>query len=88
MKKHTKVYLDFFGYGEQSFIPSEISGKPATQIHHIIPKSKQGKDEIENLIGLSFEEHEQAHFRRQPYLTRECLQEEHKKFIERKKYID
>jgi len=38
MKKHTKIYMDHFGYGIEDFITSEISGQQATQIHHIIPR--------------------------------------------------
>ena len=61
MQKHTKIYLDYFEYGDQDFVPSEISGKRAQDIHHILFRSHGGKDEIENLIALTREEHEEAH---------------------------
>ena len=36
MRKHTKVYLDFFNYGEQDFIPCEMEcGDKAVDIHHL-----------------------------------------------------
>jgi hypothetical protein len=64
MRKHVKIYMKHFGYGEQDFIPSEVSGARATDIHHIEPKGMGGsktKDYIENLIALTREEHERAH---------------------------
>jgi len=72
-----------FGYGEGDYIPSELSRKPATQIHHIKFRSQQGEDKIENLIALTFEEHEQAHNRRKPFLSQEYLQEKHNNFIKK-----
>lgn len=61
MKKHIKIYLKHFGYGDQDFIPSELSGFRAVDIHHIVYKSQGGKDEIDNLIALTRTEHELAH---------------------------
>ena len=34
MQKHTKVYFDFFDYGMDDFIPCEMCGSKATDIHH------------------------------------------------------
>lgn len=53
--------MNFFGYDESDFIPSEISGKKAIDINHIHCKGMGGsklKDNIENLIALTREEHE------------------------------
>lgn len=61
MKKHTKIYMDYFDYGEGDFIPSEISGERAVAIHHIDCRGMGGskeKDVIENLMALTFDEHE------------------------------
>ena len=55
MKKHTKIYLDYFGYDTSDFIPCEICGAKAVDIHHIEPRSMGGsktKDVIENLQAL------------------------------------
>lgn len=55
MKKHVKIYLDHFGYGEQDFISCEICGKKATDVHHLDNRGMGGskeKDYIENLMGL------------------------------------
>ncbi len=55
MKKHTKVYLTHFGYGDDSYIPCEVCGERAVDIHHIHRRGMGGskdKDTIENLMGL------------------------------------
>jgi hypothetical protein len=61
--RHKKIYLEYFGFKEGDFVPSEISGKPATDIHHIDARGMGGdpqgkKDVIENLMALTREEHE------------------------------
>jgi len=80
MLKHTKVYFKYFGYGEQSFIPCEICGKKAVDIHHIKFRSQGGKDEIENLVGLCRLHHERAH---SGELHRDVLQARHEMFMEK-----
>jgi hypothetical protein len=52
MQNHTKVYMKFFGYGEQDFIPCEMCGSRAVDIHHIEKRNKTKNDYIENLIAL------------------------------------
>jgi 5-methylcytosine-specific restriction endonuclease McrA len=55
MKKHTKVYLDHFGYGIEDFIPCEVCGSRAVDIHHIDCRGMGGskkKDDISNLMAL------------------------------------
>lgn len=59
MKKHTKVYLDYFGYGEQDFIPCENCGNRAVDVHHIDGRGP-GMDVIENLMGLCRDDHNRA----------------------------
>lgn len=56
MKRHTKIYFNYFGYGEQDFIPCEICGKRAVDVAHIDARGMGGnpsgdKDVIENLMG-------------------------------------
>lgn len=80
MKKHIKIYCDFFGYGEQDYKPSEISGLPLEDVHHISQKGLGGSkklDTIRNLIGLTREEHDRAHRKKKPYLSKKKLQEIH-----------
>ena len=58
MKKHIKKYLDRFS---DTFIPCELCGATVTDIHHIKYKSRGGKDDIENLMGLCRNCHNKAH---------------------------
>ena len=62
MKKHTRIYLEFFGYiskGEQPidppYVPCEICEQQAVDIHHIDARGMGGsksKDHIDNLMAL------------------------------------
>ncbi len=60
MKKHTMTYLNHFGYDISSFIPCEVCGKTAVDIHHIEARGIGGSKEadvIENLQALCRECH-------------------------------
>ena len=75
MKKHTKIYLNYFGYGEQDIILCEVCGAVSVDIHHIQPKGMGGsktKDNIENLIALCRNCHNLAHDNKlsKEYLTK------------------
>ena len=67
MKKHTKVYMDFFDIdydvasGYYDYIKCEMCDNTAVDIHHIKFKSQGGKDNIDNLIALCRDCHEKAH---------------------------
>jgi len=55
MKKHTKLYLDYFGYGIEDFIPCESCGAKAVDIHHIEARGKgcdKYADNINSLMAL------------------------------------
>jgi 5-methylcytosine-specific restriction endonuclease McrA len=55
MKKHVKIYLDYFGYDVNSFIDCEVCGSKAVDIHHIEPRGMGGsktKDVIDNLQAV------------------------------------
>lgn len=55
MKNHTKIYLKYFGYDVNSFIPCEMCGMKAQDIHHIEARGMGGSkhaDTIENLMAL------------------------------------
>lgn len=77
---YKEVYLSYFGYVEQDHIPSELSGSPASDVHHIIYRSHGGKDEISNLMALTRREHDLAH---DGVLSSEYLQEKHNQFMKR-----
>lgn len=60
MIDYKKVYFDYFGYKQGDFMPSELSGEAAADIHHIHRRGMGGdktKPRIENLIALTREEH-------------------------------
>lgn len=83
MKHHTKVYMDFFGYGTEDFIPSEISGNRAVDIHHINRRGMGGsgdKDVIENLMALTRYEHDMYGDKKQHM---DMLQNIHNQFMEK-----
>lgn len=71
--------MKYFGYGEQDIVLSELSGKMATDLHHINYRSRSGGDEAENIIALTRDEHDRAHFKKKPYLHKEELQRIHNK---------
>jgi 5-methylcytosine-specific restriction endonuclease McrA len=55
MQKHTKIYLDYFGYDVSDFIPCEICNSKAIDIHHIEARGMGGTkkaDVIQNLMAL------------------------------------
>lgn len=65
MKKHVKIYMKFFDYGMDDFIPCEVQGctRMAVDVHHIDRRGMGGskcKDYIENLVGLCREHHDLA----------------------------
>lgn len=78
MQKHTRIYMDYFGYDLSDFIPCEICERPAADTHHIIYKSQGGKDEAGNLMALCRDCHITAH---SEYYPKNFLQNVHNKFI-------
>jgi 5-methylcytosine-specific restriction endonuclease McrA len=55
MQKHTKIYLNHFDYTIDEFIPCEVCGNKAVDIHHIDCRGMGGtkeKDRIDNLMAL------------------------------------
>ena len=64
MKKHTKIYLEYFDYTVADFIPCEYCKKKAVDVHHLTFKKMGGSkklDFIENLVALCRECHNNAH---------------------------
>tara|TARA_R100000734_G_C3306645_1_gene97141 strand:+ start:849 stop:1094 length:246 start_codon:yes stop_codon:yes gene_type:complete len=55
VKKHTKIYIKYFNYVLDDFIPCEVCGSRAVDIHHIENRGSGGaknKDRIENLMAV------------------------------------
>lgn len=85
MKKHTKLYLKFFGFDESDFIPCEICGALAVDIHHIEARGMGGTkqaDTIDNLMALCREHHLEFGDKKQ---HKEYLNNTHEFYIELKK---
>ena len=62
MKKHVKIFLDFYGLVETDVIKCAICNKEANDLHHIECRGMGGskdKDFIENLIPLCRLHHHQ-----------------------------
>jgi len=61
---YKKVYITFFNYSKEDYIPCEFCKKQAVDIHHIDNKGMGGsvsKDFIENLVALCRECHDKCH---------------------------
>jgi hypothetical protein len=57
---YVALYMAAFGYGDADFIPSELSGERAVDVHHLICRgagSSKNLDMIENLMALTRSEH-------------------------------
>ena len=52
MKSHTKIYMEGMGLDETDFWPCEVCGTEGKDIHHLVNRSRGGKDEIPNLMVL------------------------------------
>jgi 5-methylcytosine-specific restriction endonuclease McrA len=55
MKKHTQIYLQGMGYKKTDFVPCEVCGAQAVDVHHIEARGMGGNkkaDVIDNLMGL------------------------------------
>lgn len=70
---YKEIFRKYWGYEKEEIILCWYSGKAADDIHHILYKSQNGKDEIENLIPLARDIHDRAHFKKEPYIQAEEL---------------
>lgn len=54
MKTYTKIYLDYFKYTIADFIPCEVCGAKAVDVHHIEARGKRMDllNDISNLMAL------------------------------------
>ena len=65
MTKHCAIYFKYFGFGIDDFVPCEMCGKKAVDIHHIRGRGK-GKNVISNLMSLCRDCHRKAHEKLHP----------------------
>jgi hypothetical protein len=80
MTPHCKIYLTYTGAGIDDFVPCEICGKRAVDIHHINGRGK-GKDMISNLMALCRVHHNAAHGIGKTYLHKDVLQAIHDEYL-------
>jgi hypothetical protein len=83
MQKHTQIYMKYFGYHLSDFLPCEICGCQAVDLHHIEARGMGGSNErdvIENLMALCRGHHIFYGDKKQ---YKEMLIEQHLKFMEK-----
>jgi len=80
MQKHTRIYMRYFGYGEQDFKPCEFGCGRCVDVHHIDGRG-EGKDVIENLLGCCREKHNDCEMHR---ITKDEQKKVHFEFMKRK----
>ena len=88
MPSYTAEYYKCFNYGIDDFVPCELTGSRAVDIHHIEPRSqrKDLENDIYNLIALTRQAHEYFGDKKQ---FKEFLKEAHQSFMQTKKpYIN
>ncbi len=81
MKKHTQIYMKYFGYHLSDWLPCEICGCQAVDLHHIEARGMGGtntKDTIENLMALCRGHHVQFGDKKQ---HKEMLIQVHNNFM-------
>lgn len=61
MQKHTKIYMNHFGYSLADWLPCENCGGTATSVHHLQFRSQLGGNDPVNLMALCFDCHHKAH---------------------------
>jgi len=84
MQSYTKIYLETLGFGmhQDVFVPCEICGRRAVDIHHILNRShrKDLLNDINNIMALCRECH-QKHGDKKQYV--EYLTEVHRNYLKR-----
>jgi hypothetical protein len=84
MKRHTKIYMNHFGYDINSFIPCEVCGKTSIDIHHLEARGMGGTtkpDVIDNLQALCRECHIKYGDKKQ---YKEFLKEKHQEKLNKR----
>jgi 5-methylcytosine-specific restriction endonuclease McrA len=83
MQKHTANYFKYFSIGMEDTIFCEVCGmggrvdRGGFDLHHIVPRSQGGGDEVENIILLCRKCHNAAHGLEKTYLHKDVLKAIH-----------
>ena len=81
MKKYTKQYFSYFGYALDDFLPCEVCGNKAVDLHHLDCKGMGGtkdKDNINNVMAVCRQCHLEYGDKKEHM---EFLKEKHLNFI-------
>ena len=83
MKKHVKIYTDYFKLGIDSIVECEVCGKQGNinggfDLHHIYGRIGKNSDNIGNLMLLCRDCHNKAH---SCEFSKVYLFEKHKKYL-------
>lgn len=65
MKAYLKIYLNDRGFSKEDFIPCEVCGAKASEVHHVVARgmgSSKYRDIPDNLIALCRPCHHEADF--------------------------
>jgi 5-methylcytosine-specific restriction endonuclease McrA len=85
MKAHVRNYFKHFDIGMEDVVYCENCGKAGRvdkggfDLHHILPRSHGGGDEVGNIILLCRRCHNAAHGLEKTYLHKDVLQHIHNK---------
>ena len=85
MKAHVRNYFKHFDIGMEDVVYCENCGKAGRvdkggfDLHHILPRSHGGGDEVDNIILLCRRCHNAAHGLEKTYLHKDVLQHIHNK---------
>jgi hypothetical protein len=82
MQKHTQIYMKYFGYHLSDWMPCEICGCQAVDLHHIEARGMGGsneRDTIDNLMALCRGHHLHYGDKKQ---HKQMLIEVHNKFMQ------
>jgi 5-methylcytosine-specific restriction endonuclease McrA len=61
MTDHIETYRRAWGFALDEYVPCEVCGGTAVDIHHIIYRSHGGGDEFENTVALCRSCHDRCH---------------------------
>lgn len=52
MVRHKKIYCEYFGFEKGEFIPCEVCGAEAVDLHHIQRRGMGGSDYADHILNI------------------------------------